>query len=337
MNSLSQTSSPLVDTFGRHHNNLRISITDRCNIRCFYCMPEHDPVFIKRDQILSYEEIVRFVGIAARLGINKVRLTGGEPLVRRNLPALVGQIQAIPQIEDLALTTNGLLLLEHAEKLFDAGLRRLNVHLDTLNAEKFRTITRRDGVDRVVRAILLCKELGFGPIKINAVAVKGMIEDDIVPLVQFGRENGVEVRFIEFMPLDADGNWKRDEVLPAEDVLDILSNGIGPLHAMTEQDPSAPASDYVFDDGVGRVGIIASVSNPFCMSCNRIRLTSDGKLRNCLFANEEIDVRSLLRSESDDEAIVSAIQASIQSKKEGHEINMSRFQPPQRPMYAIGG
>ena len=327
----------LVDTFGRVHNNLRISVTDRCNIRCFYCMPEDNPVFMERREILTFEEIERFVRVAVRLGINKVRLTGGEPLVRRNLQVLVRKLAAIPEITDLALTTNGILLPEQAGQLYDAGLRRINIHLDTLDPAKFKQIVRRDMFERVLEGIFACKRLGYNPIKLNAVAVRGLIEEDLVPLAQFGRKHGIEVRFIEFMPLDADGQWQRDKVLFAADILETLSYEIAPLVTVPDQDTRAPASEFMFSDGVGRIGIIASVSRPFCMSCNRIRLTADGKLRNCLFALDELDVKAVMRSGGSDDEIIQLIRRSVHDKWEGHEINTARFVQPLRPMYAIGG
>ncbi len=328
---------PLIDTFGRVHNNLRISVTDRCNIRCFYCMPEDNPVFMERREILTYEEIERFVRVAVRLGINKVRLTGGEPLTRRDLPVLVGKLVVIPEITDLALTTNGILLPEQAGPLYDAGLRRINIHLDTLDPAKFKQIVRRDMFERVLEGIFTCKRLGYGPIKLNAVAVRGLIEEDLVPLAQFGRKHGIEVRFIEFMPLDADGQWQRDKVLFADEILETLSYEIAPLVTVPDQDTWAPAREFMFSDGVGRIGIIASVSRAFCKSCNRIRLTADGKLRNCLFALDELDVKAVMRSGGSDDEIIQLIRQSVHDKWEGHEINMTRFVQPPRPMYAIGG
>ena len=328
---------PLIDTFGRVHNNLRISVTDRCNIRCFYCMPEDNPVFMARREILTFEEIERFVRVAVRLGINKIRLTGGEPLVRRDLPVLVRKLAAFPEIIDLALTTNGILLPELAGPLYDAGLRRINIHLDTLDPAKFKQIVRRDGFEQVLEGIFACKRLGYAPIKLNAVAVHGLSEDDLVPLARFGREHGIEVRFIEFMPLDADGKWQRDKVLFAADILDTLSQAIAPLVPVPDQDARAPASEFMFSDGVGRIGIIASISRPFCMSCNRIRLTADGKLRNCLFALDELDVKAVLRGGGSDDDIIRLIRRSVNDKWEGNEINTARFVQPSRPMYAIGG
>jgi cyclic pyranopterin phosphate synthase len=331
------TPSPLVDTFGRTHNNLRISVTDRCNIRCFYCMPEDAVQFVDRHEILSFEEIERFVRVAAGLGIDKLRLTGGEPLLRRNLPRLVSKLAAIPGIRDLALTTNGVLLADQAQSLYDAGLRRLNVHLDTLDRARFLAITRRDDLCKVLAGIERCREIGFGPIKINAVAVKGLTEPDVVPLVRYGRERGIEIRFIEFMPLDAQNIWDRTRVLLADDMVAMLSREVSPLEDIPDRDPRAPATEYRFSDGVGRVGFIASVSRPFCLNCNRLRLTADGKLRYCLFAIEETEVKTLLRNGASDAAIEEVIRGNVREKWLGHEINSAKFVAPPRPMYSIGG
>jgi len=327
----------LIDTFGRVHDNLRISVTDRCNIRCFYCMPEDNPVFVDRKLLLTFEEIERFVRVVVRMGVRKIRLTGGEPLVRRGIPALIEKLIAIDGVQDLALTTNGILLPEQAESLYAAGLRRVNIHLDTLDSNRFRAITRRGGFEKVLEGIFLCKRLGFYPIKLNAVAARGTIDDDIVPLGQFAREHNIEVRFIEYMPLDAENRWERDKVLFAQEILDRLSAEIMPLLPLPDQDPRAPATEFAFEDGVGRVGIIASVSQPFCMSCNRIRLTSDGKIRNCLFAVDEFDVRGVMRSGGNDSEIADVVRRAVHDKWEGHEINTARFIKPIRPMYAIGG
>jgi cyclic pyranopterin phosphate synthase len=329
--------TPLVDTFGRLHDNLRVSVTDRCNIRCFYCMPEDNVKFQAREQILSFEEIERFVRVAVTLGVRKLRLTGGEPLVRKNLATLIRKLSAIEGIEDLALTTNGVLLAGQARELYDAGLRRINVHLDTLDRERFKKITRRDDLPKVLEAIELCRSLGYGPIKINAVAVKNLVEPDIVALARYGRERGIEIRYIEFMPLDSQGLWERDRVLLTDDMIAMLEREIGPLEEIPDRDQRAPATEYRFADGIGRVGFIASVSRPFCLNCNRVRLTSDGKLRYCLFAIEETDVRALLRGGGSDEEIAAAIRASVNAKWLGHEINSARFVPPPRPMYSIGG
>jgi GTP 3',8-cyclase len=327
----------LTDTFGREHDNLRISVTDRCNIRCFYCMPEEEVRYAPRQEILSFEEIERFARVAASLGITKLRVTGGEPLVRKDLSVLIAKLSAIPGIRDIALTTNGVLLARHAQALYDAGLRRLNIHLDTLDRERFLKITRRDELCKVLQGVETAQHLGFDPIKINAVAVKNLVEPDIVPLALYGREQGIEIRFIEFMPLDSQGIWARENVLSADEIIETLSREISPLVEIPDRDPRAPATEYQYADGKGSVGFIASVTRPFCLNCNRIRLTSDGKLRYCLFAIEETDVRALLRSGAPDEEIAATIRETVGKKWLGHEINSSKFVAPPRPMYAIGG
>jgi GTP 3',8-cyclase len=328
---------PLIDSFGRVHDNLRISVTDRCNLRCFYCMPEDNVQFMPRADLLTFEEIARVARIAASLGITKLRLTGGEPLVRRELHKLVELLAAIPGIHDIGLTTNGLLLAEEASRLYDAGLRRINVSLDALSPEAFRKFTRRDGFEQVLEGIQAAQQAGFDPVKINAVSVRGMTEDEIVPFGHFARETGCEVRFIEYMPLDAENHWERGKVLFAHEILERLSQEIQPLLPLPDQDSRAPATDYEFADGVGRIGFIASVSQPFCLSCNRIRLTAEGKIRNCLFSLEETDLRGLLRGDGTDAEIAKAIRSSVAAKKEGHEINTARFIQPLRPMHSIGG
>ncbi len=331
------TPTPLRDSFGRVHDNLRISVTDRCNIRCFYCMPETDVQFVERREILDFEEIERFARIAAGLGITKIRVTGGEPLVRRDLPVLIRRLSAIPGIQDLALTTNGVLLEDQAEALYAAGLRRLNVHIDTLDRERFLRITRRDDLPRVMAGLDAAQRAGFSRIKLNAVAVKNLVEDDIVPLALFARARGFEVRYIEFMPLDAQNLWDRSKVLLADDIIAVLSREISPLIAVPDPDPRAPATEYTYADGGGAVGFIASVSRPFCLNCNRLRLTADGKLRYCLFAIEEDDVKGLMRSGAGDEQISALVRRNVAGKWVGHEINSQRFVAPPRPMYSIGG
>jgi cyclic pyranopterin phosphate synthase len=327
--------SDLIDSFGRKHNNLRISVTDRCNLRCTYCMPE-DVVFMDRAELLTYEEIAHFVRVAAPLGIDKVRLTGGEPLMRRDLPKLAAMIVAVPGIKDVGLTTNGLLLAEQARALHDAGLRRINVSLDTLNPDRFRQLARRDGLDRVLAGIAAAKAAGFGPVKVNAVVIRGVNDGEVVPLARYARDNGLELRFIEYMPIGAEA-WERDKVYFAAEILEQLSREFGPLSPAPDQDARAPAQEFVYADGGGRVGLIASVSRPFCASCNRIRLTADGKLRNCLFALGEVDVKRHLRESPDDAALAEAIRRNVLDKWEGHEINTARFVKPLRTMHAIGG
>jgi cyclic pyranopterin phosphate synthase len=326
----------LKDGFGRIHDNLRISVTDRCNIRCFYCMPEEGVQFVNRREILDFEEIERFVRVAAGLGVTKLRVTGGEPLLRRDLPVLIERLASIPGIRDLALTTNGVLLPELARPLYEAGLRRINVHIDTLDRERFLRITRRDDLPRVLAGLDECRHLGYR-VKLNAVAVKNLVEPDIVPLARYARERGFEVRYIEFMPLDAQNLWDRGKVLLADEMIAMLSREIAPLVPVPDPDPRAPATDYEFTDGGGRVGFIASVSRPFCLNCNRLRLTADGKLRYCLFAIEEDDVKTVMRSGAPDEEIAAVIRRNVAGKWEGHEINSGKFVAPPRPMYSIGG
>lgn len=329
--------SPLIDSFGRLHTNLRISVTDRCNIRCFYCMPAENVEFMDKAELLTFEEIERIVQVAVPLGLRKIRLTGGEPLVRRGLDVLVRKLALIEGIDDIGLTTNGILLAEQAQELYDAGLRRINISLDALDPVKFEKITRRQGYEKVIAGIEAARTVGFDPVKVNAVAVRGLTEDEIVPFGHFARRTGVEIRFIEFMPLDADNAWQREKVLFAHEIIEKLSAEIMPLVLRAGQDPHAPASEFEFEDGLGKIGFIASVSRPFCMSCDRFRITADGKLRNCLFSLEETDVKDLLRSGAGDAAIAQAIRESIAAKKEGHEINTARFIQPDRPMYSIGG
>lgn len=330
-------SGPLIDTFGRTHSDLRISVTDRCNIRCFYCMPEQGGTFAPVSNLLSFDEILRFIGVAAPLGIRKIRLTGGEPLLRPRIDRLVAALShEFPAIHDLALTTNAVLLAKQAKSLYDAGLRRLNIHLDTLDRNRFRQITRRDDLPKVLAGIEAALDAGFRKIKLNAVAIKDLTEPDLIPLVQFARARGIEARFIEFMPLDGQQIWSLDNVLTADEMIARLSDAFGPLTAVPDADPRAPATEYKFPDG-HRVGFIASVTRPFCLNCNRLRLTADGKLRYCLFAREETDIRDLVRQPDSEPALAEAIRATVWKKWEGHEINQSSFVAPQRPMYSIGG
>ena len=325
----------LLDTFGRRHNNLRISVTDRCNLRCTYCMPE-DVTFRDRSELLSFEEIARFARVAASLGVDKIRLTGGEPLVRKDLHKLVRLLAAIPGIRDIGLTTNGILLADQAAELHDAGLRRLNVSLDTLDESRFLELTRRPGLERVLAGLAEAKRVGFAPIKLNAVAIRGVTDRDAVPLARYCRENGFELRFIEYMPIGAEA-WEREKVFFADEILDLLGREVATLSPAPDHDPRAPAMDYDYADGGGRVGIIASVSRPFCTSCNRVRLTAEGKLRNCLFSLDEADVRPLLREPGTDAAVADLLRGSVHAKWAGHEFNTARFVKPYRTMHAIGG
>ena len=327
---------PLIDTFGRLHDSLRISLTDRCNIRCFYCMPEEGVKFGPRDAILTFEEIHRVARVAASLGVRKIRLTGGEPLLRRDLPDLVRRLASIEGIEDLAMTTNGIPLALHARSLYEAGLRRLNVHLDTLDRQRFLQITRRDMLADVLGGLEAARTAGFN-IKVNAVAVKNLVEPDIVPLAQFGREHGFEIRYIEFMPLDAQHLWDRGKVLTAAEIISTISREVCPLEPVPDPDPRAPASEYRYTDGKGRVGVIASVTRPFCLNCNRIRLTADGRLRTCLFSLNETDLRTPLRDGADDDELARIIRDAVWRKELKHHVGEPGFIQPSRSMSAIGG
>ncbi len=334
---MSDAFAPLIDRFGRVHSNLRVSVTDRCNIRCFYCMPAENVQFKPRHEILTFEEIERFVRVVARMGVNKLRLTGGEPLVRHGIADLVRRLAAIDGIADVALTTNGILLAEQAEALKQAGLHRLNISLDSLRPETFRRITRRDGFQRVLEGIFAAQRAGFRKIKINAVAIAGITEEEVVPFGHFARQHDLEVRFIEFMPLDADGAWDDSRVLPGEQIRALLEEHIGPLVPLPRPDPSQPAVDFIFADGRGRIGFINPVTEPFCSDCNRLRLTAEGKVRNCLFSLEEWDARALLRGGASDEEIAHLVRQAVEAKWAGHGIHTQQFVRPQRAMYQIGG
>lgn len=330
------TFTPLLDSLGRVHTSLRISVTDRCNIRCFYCMPEVVR-FLPREEILSFEEIERFARALAPLGVNKLRLTGGEPLVRSGLPTLVERLAAIEGIEDIAITTNGILLEEQAVALKNAGLQRVNISLDALTEATFRRISRRDGLDRVLAGIVAAKAAGFQKIRLNAVAIKGITEAEIVPLAKFAREQQMEMRFIEFMPLDADDQWDHDQVLTGEEIRREIESAIGPLVPAPRPVPSQPASDFAYGDGGGVIGFINPVTQPFCHDCNRLRLTAEGKVRNCLFSTVEWDARAVLRGGGSDEDLAELVRDCIWNKKPGHGIDSDQFVRPQRAMYQIGG
>ncbi|HLW17809.1 MAG TPA: GTP 3',8-cyclase MoaA [Actinomycetota bacterium] len=325
---------PLIDTFGRVADDLRISVTDRCNLRCTYCMPAEGMRWLPRAEILSYEEIDRLVGVFMSLGVHTVRLTGGEPLARRDLPVLV-EMLAGRGVPDLSLTTNGVLLAEHAGPLARAGLQRVNVSVDSLLRHRFAEMTRRDALDRVMDGLRAAEAAGLQPIKLNCVIVRGTNDDEVVDFARFSRETGYEVRFIEFMPLDAEETWTREAVVPSREVLQRIDETY-PIEPI-EHGPE-PATMWRFRDGApGAIGVIASVSEPFCSSCNRIRITADGQFRTCLFAMEETDLRALLRDESTDAEIANAIQIAVAGKWAGHKINDADFARPARSMSLIGG
>ncbi|MCM2373180.1 GTP 3',8-cyclase MoaA [Aporhodopirellula aestuarii] len=325
----------LTDRFGRNHRSLRISVTDRCNLRCTYCMPEHTPQYQPRSEILTFEEIVRFVKVAVTLGVDDVRLTGGEPLVRAQLSTLVQQLNEISGLRKVSLTTNGILLIDQLEALVRAGLKHVNVSLDALDEESFRGATRRSGLEKVLRGIDAAQQAGL-MVKVNSIAMRGLTDNQIGAFGEFTRRTGIPVRFIEFMPLDSDGNWNTSAVLKGAEIIAMFSEQIRPLIPIRDGG-SSPSADYRFDDGLGTIGVIASVSKPFCESCDRFRLTADGQLRNCLFGEDSGDIRALLRGGSDDQSIAAAIKAAVAAKMRGHGTDDLTFLRPTRPMHAIGG
>jgi GTP 3',8-cyclase len=323
----------LVDSFGRVHRDLRISVTDRCNFRCAYCMPEEGMQWQRREDLLSFEEIERVARILVeRYGVDGIRLTGGEPTVRARLPILVEKLAALGV--DLAMTTNGVTLPLLAAELKAAGLRRVNISLDSLRADRFEELTRRDELDRVLDGIEAAKSAGFDPIKINVVVMKGINDDEVLDFARFGRDRGVTVRFIEFMPLDADEVWNNDLVLTQDEILATLKTE---FELEPVERSSAPATRWRYADGGGEIGVVASVSQSFCDSCDRVRITADGQFRNCLFATDETDVRSLLRDGSSDDVVADALARSVASKWEGHQINQVHFIRPRRSMSELGG
>ncbi|HEU5151586.1 MAG TPA: GTP 3',8-cyclase MoaA [Iamia sp.] len=324
---------PLVDGHGRVHRDLRISVTDRCNLRCTYCMPEEGMVWQPRHELLTFEEIERLARVMVeRLGVGAIRLTGGEPTLRAHLPVLVGQLARLGT--DLSITTNATTLDRQAADLAAAGLRRVNISLDTLRRDRFVALTRRDDLDRVLAGIDAALAAGLTPVKLNVVAMRGVNDDEIVDLAAFGRERGIGVRFIEFMPLDASQEWRADAVVSQDEIVDAI-DAVFPLDAVPRG--SAPASLWRYRDGGGDVGVIPSVTRPFCGDCDRIRLTADGKLRTCLFATDETDLRALLRAGASDEALADAIAAAVGEKGPGHLIGQPTFIRPRRSMSQIGG
>ncbi|MCZ6795290.1 MAG: GTP 3',8-cyclase MoaA [Planctomycetota bacterium] len=334
-------SQPLVDTFGRQIHNVRVSVTDRCNFRCTYCMPEEGLDWLDKGDILSYEEIAEIVRILTGLGVEKVRITGGEPLVRKDLHVLVGKLHGIAGLRDLSLTTNGVLLAQQAPALAAAGLRRVNVSLDSLTRETFQRIARRDALEAVLAGLEAAGRHFPGPVKVNAVLLRGVNDHEIPAFVDLTRRHGLEVRFIEFMPLDADATWSRDLLVPGSEAL----RRIAALHELApdpDASPSAPSRDFVFVDGApGKVGFIDSVSQPFCDQCNRIRITADGKLRTCLFSVEETDLMAILRGGSSREErareIARVVRAAVWKKEPGHRIGQADFVRANRSMSQIGG
>jgi cyclic pyranopterin phosphate synthase len=327
------TTQPLVDGFGRVHRDLRISITDRCNFRCGYCLPEEGIEWLPRDEVLSYEEIERVARVfVERYGFESIRITGGEPTVRARLPVLVDKLARLDV--DLALTTNGASLALIAGDLVAAGLERINVSLDTLRPDRFVQMTRRDALPAVLDGIDAAVAAGLHPVKVNSVVMRGVNDDEIVDFACFGRERGVTVRFIEFMPLDAQGAWQRDQVVRAAEIAARI-DAVFPLEALPRG--SEPAARWRYRDGAGEIGVIGSVSEPFCGSCDRVRLTADGRLRSCLFALDEYDLRPILRGGGGDDALASLIEEGVAAKWAGHHIGRETFVRPPRSMSQIGG
>ena len=324
----------LIDPFGRTIRDLRISVTDRCNFRCTYCMPEEGMTWLPRSGVLTFEEIERLARLfVERFEVNGLRLTGGEPTVRAHLPVLVQKLSALDA--DLSMTTNGSTLRAMAHELRDAGLRRVNISLDTLDREKFERMTRRDELVRVLDGIQAAKEAGFAPVKINAVVERGVNDDEIVDLARFGREQGVEVRFIEFMPLDATGHWMNEKVVGQDEIVAAIEAAF-PLEPVQARG-AAPANEWRYADGLGMVGVIPSVTKPFCGDCDRVRLTADGQLRTCLFATNEFDLMRIIRAGGSDDEVAAEIQRAVGTKWAGHQINQVTFVRPKRTMSQIGG
>jgi cyclic pyranopterin phosphate synthase len=329
---------PLTDPFARQVRDLRLSVTDRCNFRCTYCMPEEGMQWLPRSELLSYEELALIARICVeRWGFDGIRITGGEPTVRAHLPRLFELLR--PLGVDLSMTTNGVRLPELAHDLAAAGLQRVNISLDTLHPETFRVLTRRDELDRVLAGIDAALEAGLDPVKLNVVVIRGVNDHEVVEIAGFGRDRGVGVRFIEFMPLDAPGDWTLDQVVPSREILDRI-HAVYPLDDATAPEAGAhvePAARVRYQDGRGDVGVIASVTEPFCESCDRVRVTAEGKFRTCLFALEETDLRATMRAGGSDDDLAVAIEAAVGTKWAGHRIGQVSFVRPARSMSQIGG
>ena len=337
----------LVDPFGRTIRDLRISVTDRCNFRCTYCMPEEGMKWLPREDILTFEELTRVARLfVERYEVDGIRLTGGEPTVRAHLPVLVRKLAELRvpagspspragRAPDLAMTTNGATFRLLAHELRDAGLERVNISLDTLDRAKFQQMTRRDELVRVLDGIEAAKEAGFAPVKINAVVERGVNDDEIVALATFGRESGVEVRFIEFMPLDAGGHWMNDKVVSQDEIVEAIG-AVYPLEQIPARG-AAPADRWRYLDGAGSVGVIPTVTRPFCGDCDRVRLLADGQFRTCLFSTRDFDLRGVLRSGAGDDELAAVIEAAVGTKWAGHRINQVNFVRPTRTMSQIGG
>jgi GTP 3',8-cyclase len=327
---------PLFDGHGRRISDLRVSVTDRCNFRCQYCMPADGLPWLDRDEILTFEEIERVVRVLAEMGVTDLRLTGGEPLVRREFPRLVGMLARIEGIEDLSLTTNAYLLERDADALVAAGITRVNVSIDSLQRDRFFQMTRRDSLPKVLRGLeAIARHPEVRPIKVNAVAMRGFTEEEALPFADFARSTSYQVRFIEFMPLDGDHSWSSDQVLTGEEIRAIIDR-VYPLEERPRE-PHATARVFRFKDGAGELGFINPVSEPFCADCNRIRLTADGKLRTCLFSLHETDLRAPLRAATTDNELETILRDAVWRKELKHHVGAPGFRQPPRTMSAIGG
>ncbi len=327
---------PLIDGHGRRISDLRVSVTDRCNFRCQYCMPADGLPWLEREAILSFEEIERVVRLLARMGVTDLRLTGGEPLVRRDFPRLVSMLAGVPDIEDLSLTTNAYLLERDAEALVAAGITRVNVSIDSLQRDRFFQLTRRDSLPQVLAGLeAIGRHPSVRPIKVNAVALRGFTEEEALPFAEFARSTSYQVRFIEFMPLDGDHAWSQDQVLTGEEIRAIVDR-VYPLEERPRE-PHATARVFRFKDGKGELGFINPVSEPFCADCNRIRLTADGKLRTCLFSIHETDLREVLRGGAGDDELERVVRDAVWRKELKHRVGEPGFRQPPRTMSAIGG
>jgi cyclic pyranopterin phosphate synthase len=333
---MSGSLEPLRDGHGRPITSLRVSVTDRCNFRCQYCMPSEGMDWLPREELLSFEEIERLVSLLARMGVSDLRLTGGEPLARREFPQLLARLAPIEGLDDISLTTNGYLLERQLPALVKAGLRRINVSLDSLVRHRFEELTRRDALAQVLAALEGAEAYPqLFPIKVNCVAMRGFTEEEILPFAEFARRHPYEVRFIEFMPLDADHAWQRDDVLSGGEIRTVIETR-HPLEPI-EREPHATARSYRFRDGAGKIGFVNPVSEPFCADCNRIRLTADGKLRTCLFSLAETDLREPLRSGASEAELEGILREAIWRKELKHQISEPGFRQPARTMSAIGG
>jgi cyclic pyranopterin phosphate synthase len=327
---------PLHDGHGRRISDLRVSVTDRCNFRCQYCMPAEGLPWLERADVLSFEEIERVVAVMAQMGVQTLRLTGGEPLVRRDFPVLAGLLTAVPGLDEVSVTTNGFLLERDAEALVAAGIDRFNVSVDSLQRDRFYAQTRRDALPRVLAGLEhLASFPEAHPVKVNAVAIRGFTEQEVLPFARFAREHPYEVRFIEFMPLDGDRSWTPEQVLTGAEIRAAI-HAVYPL-ADAERDPHATARVHRFADGRGRIGFINPVSEPFCDDCNRLRLTADGRLRTCLFSLNETDLRGPLRAGATDDDLDKIIRDAVWAKELKHHVNDPGFVQPARSMSAIGG